>query len=156
MNLKEIKELIVLMNENSLTELEIEREGMKVRLRKYAEGRIEQRVEMVPAQYAPQAALPQAPAKEGQGSSKSEEASKKYIEIKAPMVGTFYEAPSPESAPYVEVGGNIAVGQVLCIIEAMKLMNEIKAEIKGRIVEKLVENAQPIEYGQVLFLVDPS
>lgn len=151
MNLKEIKELITLMNENNLTELEIEREGIKVRLKKLPEGTIEQRVEMVPAKYSPHAAS----AQEAAGSKKAEEPSRKYIEIKAPMVGTFYQAPSPESPPYVEVGSEISVGQVLCIIEAMKLMNEIKSEIKGRIVEKLVENAQPIEYGQVLFLVEP-
>jgi len=154
MNLKEIKELVALMNENSLTELEIEREGIKVRLKKYSEGRIEQKIDMTPTQYAHQAPTPQSQASDA--ARKAEEAAKRYIEIKAPMVGTFYEAPSPDSPPYVEVGGNIGVGQVLCIIEAMKLMNEIKSEVKGRIVEKLVENAQPIEYGQVLFLVEPS
>jgi len=149
MNLKEIKELIALMNENKLTELEIEREGIKVRLRKFSNGSLEQRVELIPAQYAPQAA-PEAVAL-----PKADEKSKKFIEIKAPMVGTFYEAPSPDSPPYVTVGSDIAVGQVLCIIEAINLMNEIKSEIQGRIVEKSVEDAQPIEYGQVLFLVEP-
>ncbi|MCM8781852.1 MAG: acetyl-CoA carboxylase biotin carboxyl carrier protein [Candidatus Omnitrophica bacterium] len=150
-NLKEIKELIALMNENNLTELEIEREGLKVRLKKLFEGGFEQRVEAIPPKYTPQpvqeiaAAMPK----------KAEEPTKKFIEITAPMVGTFYEAPSPESPPYVEVGSEIIPGQILCIIEAMKLMNEIKSEVKGKIVEKLVENAQPVEYGQVLFLVEP-
>jgi len=151
MNLKEIKELITLMNENSLTELEIEREGLRVKLRKVSDGGSDQRVEVVPLRQE----FKELSKAEEVKSQKREEASKKYIEVKAPMVGTFYEAPSPDSPPYVEVGGTMHVGQVLCIIEAMKLMNEIKSEVKGKIVEKLVENAQPIEYGQVLFLVEP-
>lgn len=152
MNLKEIKELITLMNENNLTELEIEREGMRVKLRKLPEGGFEQKVEMLPTKYAPQ----ETPQAESAKTRTPEVLAKKLIEIKTPMVGTFYQAPSPESAPYVEVGSEISVGQVLCIIEAMKLMNEIKSEVKGRIVEELVENAQPVEYGQVLFLVEPA
>jgi acetyl-CoA carboxylase biotin carboxyl carrier protein len=149
MNLKEIKELITLMNENNLTELEIEREGLRVKLRKLPEGGFEQKVEAVPVRYAPaQSSAQPIPAQEPNGT-------KKYVEIKTPMVGTFYEAPSPESPPYVEVGQEIAVGQVVCIVEAMKLMNEIKSEVKGKIVEKLAENAQPVEYGQVLFLIEP-
>ncbi|MDD5440257.1 MAG: acetyl-CoA carboxylase biotin carboxyl carrier protein, partial [Candidatus Omnitrophica bacterium] len=80
---------------------------------------------------------------------------KKAVEIKAPMVGTFYRAPAPDADPYVEVGSIIKEGTVLCIIEAMKLMNEIKAEVSGKIVEIPVENGHPIEFGQVLFLVEP-
>jgi len=149
MNLKEIKELITLMNENGLSELEIEREGLRVRLRKTPTGGFEQKIEMAPVQYvSKETSKTEAP------KAAEEKSAKKLVEIKAPMVGTFYEAPSPESPPYVEVGSDISVGQVLCIIEAMKLMNEIKSEVKGRVVEKLVENAQPIEYGQVLFLVE--
>jgi len=153
MNLKEIKELITLMQEHNLTELEIEREGLRVKLRKLPEGGLEQKIEAVPHTYEPARALPSA---EEARPRPAEAAGKKLIEIKAPMVGTFYEAPSPESAPYIEVSSDIQVGTVLCIIEAMKLMNEIKSEVKGKIVEKLVENAQPIEYGQVLFLVEPA
>lgn len=150
MNLKEIKELIALMNENNLTEFEIEREGLRLKLKKLPEGGYEQRLEAIPVKYASPA-----PAAEPAQVSAPPPA-KKYIEIKTPMVGTFYEAPSPESPPYVEVGQEIVLGQVVCIIEAMKLMNEIKSEVKGRIVEKLVENAQPVEYGQVLFLIEPT
>jgi acetyl-CoA carboxylase biotin carboxyl carrier protein len=150
MNLKEIKELIGLMNENNLTEFEIEREGLRLKLKKLPEGGFEQRIEQVPTRYAPSQSPPAEAPK-----PKAGEPAKKYVEIKSPMVGTFYEAPSPDSPPYVEVGSDISTGQVLCIIEAMKLMNEIKSEVKGRIVEKLVENAQPVEYGQVLFLVEP-
>jgi acetyl-CoA carboxylase biotin carboxyl carrier protein len=152
MNLKELKELIALMDENKLTELEIEREGMRVKLKRLPEGGFAQTIEAVPAafvQKGPAIAEPQAARPEPS-------TGRKLIEIKAPMVGTFYAAPSPESAPYVEIGASVEVGQVLCIIEAMKLMNEIKSEVRGKIVERLVENAQPIEYGQVLFLVEPA
>ncbi len=79
-----------------------------------------------------------------------------YLEIKSPMVGTFYRAPSPGARPYVEVGDRVEPGQVVCIIEAMKLMNEIESEVSGTIAKVLVENAQPVEYGQTLFLVKPS
>ncbi len=78
------------------------------------------------------------------------------VEIKAPMVGTFYRAPAPDADPYVKEGDNISMGKVLCIIEAMKLMNEIEAEVSGKLVKVLVDNAQPVEYNQPLFLVDPS
>lgn len=151
MNIKEIKELVNLMNENNLVELEIEKEGMRVRLRKTSGG-IETSmtgpiiVEREKAQTpAPQ---PAAQPAEKQPSTRS-------IEIKAPMVGTFYRAPSPEAAPFVESGQTIEPGQVICIIEAMKLMNEIKAEVRGKIVEILVDNAEPVEFGQPLFLIEP-
>jgi acetyl-CoA carboxylase biotin carboxyl carrier protein len=97
-----------------------------------------------------------------QPASKKEEAktaevkAKNTIEIKAPMVGTFYKAPSPEAPSFVEIGTTIEKGQVVCIIEAMKLMNEIKSDIKGKVVDILVENADPIEFGQALFIVEPS
>ncbi len=80
---------------------------------------------------------------------------KKYHEIKSPIVGTFYRAPSPDAEPYVKVGDIVQAGQVLCIVEAMKLMNEIESDINGKIVQILVENAQPVEYGQTLFLIEP-
>ncbi|MDD5237166.1 MAG: acetyl-CoA carboxylase biotin carboxyl carrier protein, partial [Candidatus Omnitrophica bacterium] len=82
------------------------------------------------------------------------QASSKTIEIKAPMVGTFYRAPAPEAAPFVEIGQVISPGDVICIIEAMKLMNEIKAEVKGKIIEVLVDNAEPVEFGQPMFLIE--
>ena len=86
--------------------------------------------------------------KKGAGSEKN------LVAIKAPMVGTFYRAPSPDSKPYIEIGQTVDVGEVVCIIEAMKLMNEIKSEVKGKVVEVLVENANPVEYGQILFMVN--
>lgn len=149
MNLKEIKELIALMNENDLSELEIEREGLRIKLKK----RVLAGEHLQPGLISPQVEVTkQTPQKV---ETKEQEVPSNLIEIKAPMVGTFYRAPSPESPPYVEVGSVIEEGQVLCIIEAMKLMNEIKSELKGKIVEILVDNAQPVEFGQILFLVEP-
>ena len=146
MYIKEIKDMINLMNENGLNELEIEKDGMRIRLKKNA-GVIEKAVEFVSQADATQAQTP--------GAKHAERIEKKNtIEIKAPMVGTFYRSPSPEATPYVNVGDNIEVGQVLCIIEAMKLMNEIKSELKGRIIDIHVENAEPVEFGQVLFVVE--
>jgi len=89
-------------------------------------------------------------------SKEPETAKSKYIEIKAPMVGTFYRAPAPDAPPFVEKGNTIEPGQVICIIEAMKLMNEIKSEVKGKVVDIQVENAQPVEFGHVLFLIEPA
>ncbi|MFA5389010.1 MAG: acetyl-CoA carboxylase biotin carboxyl carrier protein [Candidatus Omnitrophota bacterium] len=150
MNLKEIKELIALMNENELMELEVERDGMKIRLRKSASGKIETIAE---PQTAP-GTIQVVRAEERAAAPAREES--KFTAIKAPMVGTFYRAAGPDAKPYVEIGQAIDVGQVVCIIEAMKLMNEIKSEVKGRIVEILVENARSIEYGQTLFKVEPA
>ncbi len=150
MNLKEIKEIINLMNDNNLMELEIEKEGMRVRLKKTnsqadtagAPVIIEKRktIEQPQVLEAPKT---------------SEKVVINSIEIKAPMVGTFYRAPQPEAPPYVEIGQIIEAGQVICIIEAMKLMNEIKSEIKGKILEILVDNAEPVEFGQSMFLIEP-
>ena len=147
-NVKELENLIALMNAHGLVELEIEREGMKVRLKKAGAGPEGVVVERAPVAPIPAAAGPvpvPEPAPQVEGA-----------EIKSPMVGTFYRAPAPEAPPFVEVGQEIGVGQVLCILEAMKLMNEIKSEVKGRIVKICVENAQPVEFGQVLFMVEPT
>lgn len=149
MNLKEIKELITLMNENDLMELEVEREGTKIRLRKSASGKIEtlaeERAPLRLAQAVQPEQKPQEPARP----------EKNLSAVKAPMVGTFYRSPGPDTKSYVEIGQTVEIGQVVCIIEAMKLMNEIKSEVKGKIVEILVENARSVEYGQTLFVVEP-
>jgi acetyl-CoA carboxylase biotin carboxyl carrier protein len=145
MNLKEIKEMINLMNENELVELELEKDGLKIRLKK-SSGREE---EVVTTSQAPKI-LAEVTKEEGAQLEKQ-----KLIEINSPMVGTFYRAASPESAPFVDVGSEIEPAEVICIIEAMKLMNEIKAEFKGKIKEILVENGSPVEFGQVLFRVEP-
>ena len=151
MNIKEIKEMINLMNENNLAELEIEKDGMRIRLKKTTSG-IEdltapiliEKERLADAQRSKEN-VPPAPV----------EAQIKAVEIKAPMVGTFYRAPAPEAPPFVESGQVIEAGQVICIIEAMKLMNEIKSEIKGKVIEILVDNAEPVEYGQPMFLIEP-
>ncbi len=152
MNLKEIKEIITLMNENNLNEIEIEREGLKLKLRKSAEGVVlgaptHYAVESLPAPKAvTSTAAPAGPAAD---------ASKNNKDIKSPMVGTFYRSPSPEAEAFVEVGQTVEVGQVVCIVEAMKLMNEIKSEVRGKITEVAVQNAEPVEFGQTLFVVEP-
>ena len=150
MNLKEIKEILALMNENNLNEIEIERDGLKLKLKKSAGGVVmagptHYAVESLPA---PKAA-PVAPV------STTADSTKNNKDIKSPMVGTFYRAPSPEAEPFIEVGQTVEVGQVVCIVEAMKLMNEIKSEVRGKITEVVVQNAEPVEFGQTLFIVDP-
>ena len=150
MNIKEIKEMINLMNENNLSELEVEKEGFKIRLKKGYEGSIEKVVERVAPKIPPITPGPQVPGGEAAASVAS-----KTIETKSPMVGTFYRAPSSDAPPFVEVGDEINVGQVVCIIEAMKRMNEIKSDVKGKVAAILVENADPVEFGQTLFLIEP-
>jgi len=152
MNLKEIKEMINLMNENGLMELEIERDGTKIRIKREPKESFgissagEYKVEQIPSV---------SPVSNKQGAAGDEKVLLKTVEVKSPMVGTFYRAPSPEAAPFVEAGQVIEVGQVICIIEAMKLMNEIKSEVKGKIVDILVESGEPVEFGQNLFLIEP-
>jgi acetyl-CoA carboxylase biotin carboxyl carrier protein len=139
MDLEKLKEFIEFMNENNLCELEIEKEGERIRLKKFSEENL------------PVIRKVNFPVEE----EKKERKEERLIEIKSPMVGTFYRAPSPGAKPYVEVGDIVNPGDVVCIIEAMKLMNEIKAEVGGKIKEILVENGHPVEFGQTLFLVEP-
>ncbi|NQT75756.1 MAG: acetyl-CoA carboxylase biotin carboxyl carrier protein [Candidatus Omnitrophica bacterium] len=153
MNLKEIKELINLMNENGLTELEIEREGSKIRISKAASGKFEAITEGPSAPRVVQTVGVDQGEAAKKGAAGLEE---NLVAIKAPMVGTFYRSSSPDAKPYAEIGQAVDAGQVVCIIEAMKLMNEIKSEVKGKIVEVLVENANSVEYGQALFMVGPA
>ena len=154
MNLKEIKEIINLMNENDLSEVELETEGSKIKLKKTSLG-VTQVVHAAPVVSSPAPLLPSAVSQKTEAPAAVSSSGKKQDEIKSPMVGTFYRSPSPESAPFVAVGQVVDVGQVLCIVEAMKLMNEIKSEIRGKIVDIKVENAQPVEFGQTLFVVEP-
>jgi len=151
MNLKEIKEILALMNENNLNEIEIERDGLKLKLKKSVEGVVmsaptHYAVESLPAPKAVPVAAPLAGASDP---------SKNTKDIKSPMVGTFYRSPSPEAESFVEVGQTVEVGQVVCIVEAMKLMNEIKSEVRGKVTEVSVQNGEPVEFGQTLFIVDP-
>ncbi|WNR42557.1 acetyl-CoA carboxylase biotin carboxyl carrier protein [Paenibacillus roseipurpureus] len=160
--LSEIKELIKLVDQSSLQELEIENEGARLSIRK--PNKSEPVYVSAPVQHtyapisqpsysntAPPAAL-EVPVQTG-GQAKQEDSS--LHKIVSPMVGTFYQSASPGSAPFVSVGSKVSDKTIVCIVEAMKLMNEIEAEIKGEIVEVLVENGQLVEYGQPLFLVRP-
>ena len=147
MNIKKIEEVVKLMEKHGLTEITIEEEGVKIHLRKGSSGVIERAVEMHPHILAPGAV--ETPA------GKTAE-SRNVIEVKAPMVGTFYKSSSPDSKPFADVGTNINEGDVVCIIEAMKLMNEIKSEVKGKVVDVLVGNGEPVEFGQLMFLVEPA
>ena len=145
MDLDQVKELIDLMLANDLTELSVKDGDKQVALRRGVSDNV---VNVAP----PHAVAVPLPA----GNQQSESAASDLIEVRSPMVGTFYAASSPESAPFVEVGSEIGPETVVCIVEAMKVMNEIKAEVKGTIVEVLVEDGKPVEYGQGLFRIDPS
>ena len=138
MEIKKLKEFIKFMDDNNLNELEIEEGGKRIRLKKNSSDQ--------------PVVISQTPAPTATESSTSES---NTLEIKSPMVGTFYAAPSPGAKPYAEIGQVLKPGDVVCIIEAMKLMNEIKAEIGGKIVQALVENGNSVEFGQALFTVEP-
>jgi len=173
MNYNELQDFIKAVAKSGATEVKIETEDLKLTVKaapkgKHAQETIVQQVAVptqmaapVQAVVAPQAAAApvaaaQAPAAEAPKEAKED--TSKYIEIKAPMVGTFYRKPSPDKPAFVNVGDNIAEGQVICILEAMKLFNEIEAEadMTGTIVKVLVDDGTPVEFDQVLFLVDPS
>jgi acetyl-CoA carboxylase biotin carboxyl carrier protein len=147
---KQIQDLIDLLKRNHLTELEIERAGVRIRVRH------EVGLKTVSAT-ASESGQTSAPAAAQQTVPQSElmEDSAGHITITSPIVGTFYRSPSPDADPYVEEGDYVKKGQVLCIVEAMKLMNEIESEVDGRITKILVESTKPVEYGQALFLIDP-
>jgi oxaloacetate decarboxylase alpha subunit len=156
MNLKELKELIEILKNTDISELEIERSGVKVRIRKG--GDVTFHPTMPRMEYPPAAliapAVPEAPAP---GAEKPGEPSRtNQIRVTSPIVGTFYRSSSPDKPSYVEVGDSVKKGKVLCIIEAMKLMNEIESESSGKIVQILMENGQPVEYGQPLFVIEPA
>jgi acetyl-CoA carboxylase biotin carboxyl carrier protein len=148
-NQREIRRLAELLRDYALTEVEVEREGVRVRLRR----------EPAPMAAAPAlsgAPAPASPAVATTPATAAAEASEAHLlTIEAPMVGTFYRAPSPDAQPFVRDGDRVKKGQVVCIIEAMKLMNEIESKVAGRVVKVLVENTQPVEYGQPLFLLEP-
>ncbi len=153
MNLKEIKEIIGLMNENDLTEVEVEREGSKIKIKRASTEFVET---VVRPSALPQYKVANLPASQPTASAPAEEKPGKLTKsISSPMVGTFYRSPSPESPAFVEIGQVVEVGQVVCIVEAMKLMNEIKSEVRGKVVEIKANNAEPVEFGQVLFVVEP-
>ena len=167
MNLKEIKDLIEIVSDKGFAEFEIERQGFRLRISRFNEAQ-PQSVHSAPqpniaaASGAPSTPVQKRPTAEASESKagasvKNDEAAAVDSEnrqvIKSPIVGTFYRASSPESEPFVKVGDVVGPDTVVCIIEAMKLMNEIQAEIRGEVVDILVENGQPVEYGQSLFVL---
>ncbi|MBM4176277.1 MAG: acetyl-CoA carboxylase biotin carboxyl carrier protein [Ignavibacteria bacterium] len=164
MDLNYLKKLLKIVNDSGVDEVEIEEEGSKVRVKKspsVAESSMPQFLpfSMPAAAQVVQPAAPVAaptPVLEKKLEKVGEEKAVSYYEVKSPIVGTFYRAPSPDAEPYIKVGDVVSPGQVLCIIEAMKLMNEIESEVSGKIVKILIDNAKPVEYGQTLFLVDKS
>jgi acetyl-CoA carboxylase biotin carboxyl carrier protein len=154
-DLKDIKAIIDLMKKNSITEFELERQDSKIRLKRGLNGGAA--AEEPPAIIPLPLAMPQAASASPTAAlSPQPQVSTGEVEIKSPMIGTFYRAPSPEAGSYAEVGTEVHPDTVVCIIEAMKVMNEIKAEVKGVVTQILVENAKPVEFGQPLFKVRPS
>jgi len=161
MKIKEIRDLIDFISQSELNEVNIETTDFKISVKKSPDISVNSgEIVMSPSnsqQNAPAAqnVTETVEIKEETSESKSEPA-KNLLEIKSPMIGTFYRSPNPESPPFIEPGDRIKPGQTVCIIEAMKLFNEIEAEISGTIVEVLVDNATPVEFDQPLYLVDPS
>jgi len=138
MDLEELKAIIELIKDTDISEIEIEKEGMRLKLKR-------QKQPLLKKEYPPKIDI----------ELKKEKEQMDLVTVTSPIVGTFYRASSPDADPFVDVGTEVKKGQVLCIIEAMKLMNEIESEVDGTIVEILVENGQPVEYGEPLFLIEP-
>ncbi len=160
MDIKQIQELVKLINKTNIGEITIEEEGVKITI-KQKKDPVQHIVANVPSSgnYAPaaQPAAAPAPAAAAQAPAAPAAAKEdKFVTIKSPMIGTFYRQSGPGKPIFASVGDEVAVGKVVCIIEAMKLFNEIESEISGKIVKVLVEDASPVEYDQPLFLVDPS
>ena len=164
MDIKEIQSLIKFVAKSGASEVKLETDDIKITIRTGAlssgqEPTYVQQIPMgtapavaaVPMESSPAPAAPAAPAAEAK-----EEDDSKYITIKSPIIGTFYRKPSPDKGPFVEVGDNISKGDVLCVIEAMKLFNDIESEVSGKIIKVLAEDSSPVEFDQPLFLIDPS
>ncbi len=162
MDVQLIRKLVKIVTDSQIAELEIEEEGMRLRVTRthYSETPVAQLAPAFPAATVPPAmpAAPAAPAAAQPEAAENapHEASVEGHEVRSPIVGTFYRAPSPDADSFVEVGQTVSKGQSICIIEAMKIMNEIEADASGKIVKILVENGQPVEYNQPLFIIDPS
>lgn len=160
MDIKQIQELVKIINKTSISEISIEEEGLKITIKQkddtvihqlppaqvFAQAPLQQVTAVVPQHLVAETNAPQAPAKNDDH----------LIMVRSPMVGTFYRSPSPDKPVFVNIGDEINPGKVVCIIEAMKLFNEIESEVKGKIVKIIAEDASPVDYNQPLFLVDPS
>jgi acetyl-CoA carboxylase biotin carboxyl carrier protein len=158
MKAKEIQDLIDFISKSGLDEVNIETEEFKIKVKKNTEAKVVQAAAPAPqpaAAPAPAASPAPAPSSGGEEKAASSD-DDKYVTIKSPMIGTFYRTPNPENPAFVNVGDSVKEGDTVCIVEAMKLFNEIESDITGKIVKILVDNATPVEYDQPLFLVDPS
>jgi acetyl-CoA carboxylase biotin carboxyl carrier protein len=161
MNLDDVKQILELVKEHDLSEFELEHEGLKIRVRKDARGRFVPEVAAIPhhpapallstGQHAPSPVPAPAPA-----AMVPPDESAEFAIVKSPIVGTFYRSPEPGAPSFIEVGAQVKKGQVLCIIEAMKLMNEIESEYDGEVAKVYVENGQPVQYGERLFAIKAS
>ncbi len=149
MNTKDIEQLIALLEKSSISEIEIAKWGKRIRVSRNT-GNV-----LVKSSGLGDAALPAAAPVITTETSAEEESSLQGIAVKSPMVGTFYRSPSPDVDPFIKVGDHVRKGDTLCIIEAMKIMNEVEAEMSGVILDIQIDNAQPVEYGQTLFLIEP-
>ncbi len=163
MDLKEIQNLIKFVAKSGASEVKLEMDDVKITIRTGSESDSKTTVQYAPvAPHIPQAVAPVAEAAAPVApvavptEAAAEDESSKYITVKSPIIGTFYRKPSPDKPLFVEVGQTIAEGDVLCIIEAMKLFNEIESEVSGKVVKILVDDSSPVEFDQPLFLVDPS
>ena len=153
MDLKDIKAIIDLMKKNSISEFEMEKQDFKIRLKRVnANAPIE---EAIPPANVSDLSIRPSSLTQTQLPAGSLSAGVEEVEIKSPMIGTFYRSPSPDSGPYVEIGTEVTPESIVCIIEAMKVMNEIKAEVRGVITQVVAENGKPVEFGQPLFKVRP-
>jgi acetyl-CoA carboxylase biotin carboxyl carrier protein len=143
MELEDLKELIELLKETDITEIQVEKDGTKIKIKRE---KLLTPLDMTvhkPANY------------QDKGVPETADEAQRLVTITSPIVGTFYRAPSPDANPFSEIGMTVSKGQVLCIVEAMKLMNEIESDVDGIVVKILVENGQPVEYGEPLFLIEP-
>ncbi|WP_046755214.1 acetyl-CoA carboxylase biotin carboxyl carrier protein [Kordia jejudonensis] len=162
MDLKEIQNLIKFVAKSGASEVKLEMDDVKITIKTgEAKGETTTVVQQIPMAGIPQAAAPVAPVAPSAATPPAETSAAsddnaKYITIKSPIIGTFYRKPSPDKPVFVEVGDTISEGSVLCVIEAMKLFNEIESEVSGKIVKVLVDDSSPVEFDQPLFLVDPS
>ncbi|WP_129716120.1 acetyl-CoA carboxylase biotin carboxyl carrier protein [Pedobacter sp. SYP-B3415] len=162
MDIKQIQELIKFVSRSGVNEVAIEQENFKITIKtNQTPTVVNATVSAIPVQAVQQAAAPVATPAASPAAAESKPApaaddTSKYITIKSPMIGTFYRSASPEKPSFVNVGDEVTSGKVICIIEAMKLFNEIESEVSGKIVKVLVDNASPVEYDQPLFLVEPA
>jgi len=158
MDLNLIRKLVKIVDTSGITDLEIEEDGLRIKVaKKIRNNQLNSQPQMVvQTESVESPSSPSAVTEEKAPAEKSEEPTDNFHKINSPIVGTFYRAPAPDADPYVQVGDSISPGTVLCVVEAMKLMNEIESDVSGKVLEILVENGKPVEYNQPLFFIEPN